>query len=109
MSPRSTSRSTSWTISHACRPHTGGGSAPRAAAGHSARSARPVLVLRWFRERGCVHCLAFILGARGALLITSLPSAVEDGVEGLPVFAVAVTEQEPQGYSIPHAEVGGSA
>ncbi|MFF3787533.1 transposase family protein [Streptomyces sp. NPDC001933] len=58
MLPRSTSRATSWIICPACRPRTDGASALRAAAGRSARFRQAVLVLRWFRERGCVHCLA---------------------------------------------------
>ena len=58
MLPRSTSRATSWTTSPDCWPPTGGGlRTPR-----GSRALGPfrqaVLVLRWFRERACVHCLA---------------------------------------------------
>ncbi|MGW4759524.1 transposase family protein [Streptomyces chartreusis] len=40
-----------------CSPPTGGGCAPRAAVGCWARSVRACW-LRWFRQRGCVQCLA---------------------------------------------------
>jgi hypothetical protein len=58
MLPRSTSRATSWNTSRACSPPTaaGIGTPRRSRALGPFRQA--VLVLRWFRERGCVHRLA---------------------------------------------------
>ncbi|WP_433468958.1 hypothetical protein [Spirillospora sp. CA-128828] len=58
MLQRLTSRATLSSLCPGCSPRTAAGSAPRA--GHGALGAfrQAVLVLRWFRERGCVHCLA---------------------------------------------------
>ncbi|MFE4257034.1 hypothetical protein ACFRU3_48080 [Streptomyces sp. NPDC056910] len=71
----------SWTTSPVSWPYTAAGSALRTARGALEPFRHAVPVLRWFRERGCVHCPARDAGISQATAYRSLH-------EGIDVLAV---------------------
>jgi hypothetical protein len=114
MLPCSTSRAIRWSSSPGCSPLIGVGSALR-----RARALDPlrqaVLVLRWFRERGCGHCLARDAGvsqprqplpARGHRRPCSSSPRPAPGAEGTP--GVVVTSERRAARGWPHMPGSGA-